>query len=89
MSPTHLVYLIAGVCYRGDVTVRTDSQMGSCLLESEGDTEDDETDGTGHTPQFHTRSCLHSLTHTCNERGIAETNAVVLILDDACREKSL
>uniref|UniRef100_A0A3Q0S3B8 Si:ch211-154o6.3 n=1 Tax=Amphilophus citrinellus TaxID=61819 RepID=A0A3Q0S3B8_AMPCI len=45
---------------RGDVTVRTDSQMDSCLLESEGDTEDDEeTDGTVYT---HTHT--HTHTHT-------------------------
>lgn len=33
-------------CYRGDVTVKRDSRMDSTLLESEGDTEEDEeTDG--------------------------------------------
>lgn len=42
-------------CYRGDVTVRRDSRLASCSLESEGDTEDDEeTDGTDtHTAISH------------------------------------
>lgn len=41
-------------CYRGDVTAKRDSRLESCLLESEGDTEDDEeTDGRAtNTLQF-------------------------------------
>lgn len=34
-------------CYRGDVTVKRNVGLESCVLESEGETEDDEdTDGT-------------------------------------------
>lgn len=34
-------------CYRGDVTVKRNIVLESCVLESEGGTEDDEdTDGT-------------------------------------------
>lgn len=43
-------------CYRGDVTVKRNSRLESCLLESEGDTEDDvDTDGT----DTHTMAISH------------------------------
>uniref|UniRef100_A0A3B5ASL9 Mitochondrial division protein 1-like n=1 Tax=Stegastes partitus TaxID=144197 RepID=A0A3B5ASL9_9TELE len=52
---------------RGDVTVRRDSGMDSCLQESEGDTEGDEdTDGTD-TLQLYTSLCLCVLTHSLSE----------------------
>lgn len=52
-------------CYRGDVTARIDSLMDSCLLESEGDTEDDEeTDGTHtHAAISHTFTSSFAASH--------------------------
>lgn len=49
--------------------MKRNSRLESCVLESEGDTEDDvDTDGTDtHTVRFHTFSCLHLLTYMPNE----------------------
>lgn len=52
-------------CYRGDVTVKRNSRLESCVLESEGDTEDDaDTDGTHthtHIQQINKVDFIHLL----------------------------
>lgn len=65
--------------------------MDACLLESEGDTEDDEeTDGTvTHNVASHVVTSSITDTHTFDDSyRIAEINTIVLILDDACLNKS-
>lgn len=45
--------------YRGDVTVRRDSRLESCSLESEGDSEDDEEETDGTHTHTHTNAISH------------------------------